>query len=238
MLIQTDNYYQSSLLSSIPGIIHGYSGRVLGDMRAQHTRESFLKQLSIDRSAFVMSQQIHSAQVGLVNSTKNSPLSETDALITHKKIFLGVVVADCVPLLVVDKVARVVATIHAGWRGTYMGITTKTIEKMIESGCHARDMIVSIGPHIGMCCYTVSRDRVALFQKLYRKDSNISYMRQQQWHLDIGYINLLQLIAAGIPQEQIDAPVICTSCQVGLFYSYRKDSIESFGEVLGVIGIA
>jgi len=55
--------------------------------------------------------------------------------------------------------------------------------------------------------------------------------------LDIGYVNLLQLRKSGIPNTHIDARVMCTSCQHNLYYSFRKDTKETFGEMLGVIGV-
>ncbi len=106
---------------------------------------------------------------------------------------------------------------------------------MVAAGCTPGDIRLSIGPHIGMCCYTVPDDRAEVFQKIFGNNEKITARERDGWHLDIGYVNYLQLVNAGIKKEHIDAPVTCTSCQVSEFNSFRKDTKKTFGVQLGII---
>lgn len=144
----------------------------------------------------------------------------------QKGVFVGVLVADCVPILMVDPKKRIVAAIHAGWRGTLGNIAASAV-KII-----GKDIFVSIGPHIGPCCYTVPKDRADSF------NDTCTYFDGANWHLDLGCANRLQLTEAGVPAAHIDTPVVCTSCQSDIFYSYRKDTKEAFGEMLGFVGFS
>lgn len=210
---------QSSLLSKFPGIVHGYSTRDLGDMRNQNTRESFLTHLGISTGSLQLSKQIHSSMIG-VNG---------DGLVSRiKGEAVGVVVADCVPLLLLDSKKKIVAAVHAGWKGTLGNIAKQAVLKMNSD---PKNLFVSIGPHIGSCCYTVPRVRADSFS------SQCTYFDGDDWHLDLGLANRFQLMEAGIPSAHIDAPIVCTSCQIDRFYSYRKDTKESFGEILAVIAV-
>jgi len=63
---------------------------------------------------------------------------------------------------------------------------------------------VFLGPHIGKCCYNVPEERANQFLSAYRNDTNIAKKRDGVWYLDIGYVNVLQLLAVGIPEENIE----------------------------------
>ena len=108
---------------------------------------------------------------------------------------------------------------------------------MKKAGADEKNIFVSIGPHIGMCCYNVLPDRAEAFEKSFGTDEKIAAKIQGEWHLDIGYANLELLRKAGVPAKHIDAPVFCTSCQVDRFNSFRKDPKERFGVQLGVIAL-
>lgn len=207
----------SRLLNKIPGLVHGYSTRESGDMRQEKNRELLVKNL-------ILPDQVH----GNIVQMASKKTSGADGLVSNQKsVFVGVLVADCVPLLLVDPIKKIVAAVHAGWKGTLGNIASGAVKMM---GSNPQDIIVSIGPHIGQCCYTVPKVRAESFS------AECVYFDGTDWHLDLGVANRLQLMEAGIPAENIDAPVVCTSCQSDIFYSYRKDSKESFGEMLAFIG--
>ncbi len=237
MLIRKDDYYQSSLLAQFSGIRHGYSTRLQGDMRAPETRTSFLKTLTLSSDTFVRPQQVHGVDIHTIENTQVHEIPATDGVVSITRgIAVGVVVADCVPLLFVDIKKCLVSAVHAGWKGTLGNIAGETVKAMVQAGSNVSDIVVSVGPHIGMCCYRVAQERIERFQHIYDTDPRVAYEGSDGWHLDIGQVNVIQLRAAGIAAKHIDAPIICTSCQVGLFYSYRKDTKETFGEIMGVVG--
>ena len=107
----------------------------------------------------------HSCNVEVVNERKMFP--DTDALITQVPgLWIGVYSADCVPILVADTRLKVVAAIHAGWRGTVGGITRDTVERMTaDCGCRPEDLQAVIGPSISPEAFEVGEEVVMLFRQ-------------------------------------------------------------------------
>jgi len=151
-----------------------------------------------------------------------SPFENTDALVTNEhQIALALNFADCVPLIFYDPVKKVVASAHAGWKGTVAKIGVKTVQKMVdEFGSKAENIIALIGPAIGKCCFEVKDDVKA---KLF---GTIDKLQQAEVcdgnNLDLKQINKIQLLANGV--KKIDVCEYCTSCQNELFFSYRKEN--------------
>lgn len=232
-------YFTSALLSRAPGVIHGFSTRALGDMRNPMRRNAFLKILSLDDAVFAMPEQVHGSDVTVIGSSETfgEQYKGVDGLVGLRH-GIGVLVADCVPLVAVDPNARIIGVAHAGWKGTEAGIAVKLIETMTTAGAKKENILFWIGPHIGMCCYDVSYERAERFLMRFNKDPKVVSATDGVWHVDIGYANFCQLIASGVRVEHIDAPPVCTKCQDDEFYSYRGDTKETFGEMLGVIGFA
>jgi YfiH family protein len=230
--------YSISSFAQLP-ITAAYSCRVLGDMRRAASLDAFLRLVGSEAKDLIMARQIHGVRVALVSGDdRGKTLSETDGLVYKKDgrpVVLGVSFADCVPLLAVDPGTHVIGVAHAGWRGTVNGIAGELVSTMVDTGCVAGNIRVSIGPHIGMCCYTVQEPRVREFQNAFGPDEKIAVAIAGGWHLDIGYVNYMQLVRAGITKEHLDAPVTCTSCQASEFNSFRKDTKETFGVQLGII---
>ncbi len=241
----SDGIYTSSLLSNL-GVLHGYSSRRFGDLRQKGNQENFLGTLGLTSENLIIGQQIHGIRIARVkNNDKNRVLTDIDGLVAKKEDSLqgvplqnlGVTFADCVPILAVDPRAEVIGTAHAGWKGTLSGIASELISAMTNAGAEVQNIYVSIGPHIGMCCYNVYEDRALAFQKQFGADGKITSKIDGQWHLDIGYVNYLLLQEAGVNRDHIDAPVMCTSCQVSEFNSFRKDPKDQFGVQLGVVAL-
>lgn len=205
-------------------------------MREEHTRASFLETLHLDIHDLVRPQQIHGSAVHIVTDRKKREIPGVDGVVSRLPgIVLGVLTADCVPILMRDRKKHVIGAVHAGWKGTLGNIAEVAVKAMEKCGSLSRDIEVSIGPHIGGCCYTVPDERAQQFHGAYGTDDRIAFLEQGTWHLDIGYVNWLQLRSTGVLSEHIKAPVVCTSCRSDIFYSYRKDTKESFGEMLNVI---
>ncbi|MEK7129710.1 MAG: peptidoglycan editing factor PgeF [Patescibacteria group bacterium] len=243
MLKQTSaGIWQSDLLLSVTGLVHGYSSRRLGDMRKNENRETFLNFLRLNLSSLVFSEQIHANKIHIVTDRDlEKKVFGTDGLVYKKNngmSGLAVRVADCVPILAVDPDASVIGVAHAGWKGTLGSIATRLIDTMKSVGADTERILVSVGPHIGMCCYSVPEERAGQFVKMFNSDPRIMSHIEGAPHLDLGYANVQQLLEAGISADHIDVAITCTSCQVDTFFSYRKDTGETFGEILGVIGYA
>lgn len=216
---------------------YGFSTRKGGNIQDARVREQFLASLSLDPRRVVLARQVHGNQIAAVDSKDaGREIPDADGLVSKDpSVVLGVRVADCVPLLFVDPKTRVMGVAHAGWRGTLGMIAKNVIEKMKSLGAHAEDVLVFIGPHIGMCCYDVPKERAQRFLDAFGNDPKIASFIEGKWHLDVGYANFLTLVAQGILPAHIHSQITCTSCQVEKFFSYRKDTKDTFGEMMGVM---
>lgn len=197
-----------------------------------------LKYYNLVPGQLVLMNQVHNNHLVEVGKEQGGCLVKfADGLVTTEKgLFLSVKAADCVPLFFYDPQRKIVAVAHAGWRGTLGKISLGMVKKMQSLGSDPKDVFVAIGPHIGGCCYSVETDRAEIFIQEF-KNGKVVFKEQGVWHLDLGQANKIQLFTSNITELHIDAPVTCTSCQNDRYYSYRKDSQETFGEMLGFIGI-
>ena len=165
-----------------------------------------------------------------MKSIHHSLYENTDALITNQRdIALALNFADCVPIIFYDPIKKIIASAHAGWRGTVAKIGVKTVEKMVENfSCNPEDIIALIGPCIGKCCFEVKEDvlkelkaSLPLTPTLSPKERGSTKNAFINSHADLKLINKFQLLASGI--KKIDVCEYCTSCSNELFFSYRKE---------------
>ncbi len=113
----------------------------------------------------ILMDQVHSADV-LVIDTKPSTPPQVDALITTvPNLNLTVKTADCAPILIVDTQAKIIAAVHAGWKGAFQGIIETTVLKMIELGGNPAYMIAAVGPHLQQQSFEIDSAMHALFPK-------------------------------------------------------------------------
>ncbi len=190
---------------------------------------------------FIAASQTHSSHIEVITKRKNrgwetmnDAVLDCDALITDTKgVILTVLTADCVPVLLYDTRREVVAAIHAGWRGTQANIVLKTVEKMKEVfDSNPQDMVAGIAPSIGRCCYEVEED-VAQF---FLKQTEVFDRINKKYRLDLPLANKIQLLNAGLLEENIEMSGICTACEAKRFFSYRKDHGCS-GRFMSMIGL-
>ena len=154
-------------------------------------------------------------------------------MITNRPgVGLATIHADCVPVVLVDPVHRVIAAVHAGWKGTLAGIVRKTVARMeTEYGSVPEECFAAIGPAIGSCCYRVPPERIALFTEKWPEfDFGPS---QQESTLDLALINQKFLENCGYVPEQIDNARLCTACHHTEFYSFRRD--QATGRMLSLV---
>ena len=186
--------------------------------------------VGINISHLVLSRQTHTSNVLCVDEshrgtgyTKPS-FEDIDGLITNKPgVCLVTQYADCTPLLFCDPVKKVIATSHAGWRGTVKKIGAVTVEKMkTEFGCDPSDIIAAIGPCIGKCCYEVDDPVYNEFLNLgISLDDIITPTTENHYMLDLKEANKRILINSGVKEENIDVADICTCCESDVLFSHR-----------------
>ena len=125
------------------------------------------KKLSKASNKLILLNQIHSNKYFFIKdhkSKKNKLIG--DALITNKrKIILGVLTADCVPILIFDKKLKMISAVHAGWKGAFKGIISAVIKYFIKNGSESKNLIAAIGPCISQKNYEVQKDFKSKFLK-------------------------------------------------------------------------
>jgi len=273
---------QAPALANIPWLTHGFSTRMGGsstlagkkalnlgfvgwDKRETvlANRRAFLSALGAENLQLAPLRQFHSDVIYVLDRAPQEP-PRGDASITGVPgLLLAVQTADCVPILLADSRRRVVAAVHAGWRGTLQRIVMKTIGRMqMVLGTRPKDIVAAMGPAIGRCCYevgpevaqafagqfAVARDWFAgPFDRLIGDDSP----NPLQWlnrmppghqpplprvRLDLRAANRWQLLEAGVLPKNIFSSGLCTSCRTDLLFSFRREGKIS-GRLMAVIGL-
>ena len=162
---------------------------------------------------------------------------EADGIVTNQPgVLIGVCVADCVPIILLDPVKNVAAALHAGWKGAAGGIGGKGVEAMVTCfGSSRGDIRAAVGPGIGSCCYEVDAPVREAFQKGGEEWLAVAEESGEgKWRLDLAKANFRQLVKAGVKEEQIDTTPLCAACNPELFYSYRRDQGDT-GRQMGFI---
>lgn len=162
---------------------------------------------------------------------------EADAIMTNQPgVMIGVTVADCVPILLLDPVKKVVAAVHAGWQGTAARITEKAVRGMTELfGSSPRNIVAAIGPCIGPCCYEVDQPVKDAFKNHATPwDTLAEADGAGKWRLDMALANRIQLEDAGLAAGSIQTAGQCVCCHKELYFSYRRDEGET-GRQIGFI---
>lgn len=133
-------------------------------------------------------------------------------------------VADCVPILLADDDQRVVAAVHAGWRGTCVGIAAETVRTIADAGVDPARLTAAIGPAIGPCCYQVDdKVRTAFLGMTPEAAAWFAEDGPGRWRLDLLQANLDQLEGAGVPREAIGLSGVCTADHPAICFSYRRE---------------
>jgi len=213
--------------------------------------EAIMSSQGFDFKSLVTLRQRHTNNViavdeYVIKSNHNNPfgfnrLPETaDALVTNiKDILLSVRTADCVPILLYDSRNEAIGAIHAGWRGTFTQIGTKTVERMTELyGTKPADIKAAIGPAIDVCCYEVDDIFYENFRMQYGKeiDNYFTISPGNKPHCDLKKINKSFLIEAGVLASNIEVSDLCTMCNPELFYSHRRSGNKR-GTMASFIGM-
>jgi hypothetical protein len=171
-------------------------------------------------------KQMHGRGVRLVDSDVDTQeIPPADAIVsTDPRRVIAVQVADCVPILLADRHHRVVAAIHAGWRGTCAGIVGAAIEVIGDLGVSPADLIAVVGPSIGPCCYQVDGPVHRTF--LGMTPDAVAWFTEdgiERWKLDLWQANVDQLENAGVPPDAIQVARLCTAEHLDVCYSYRRE---------------
>ena len=241
----TIEYLESGKFSALDFLTHAfctrcggisqppYDGLNVGDIVGDR-EDDRLQNLEMVKDSFgipdgrlILMRQVHGDRIHLIE--KDDPLPEEppecDGLITDRPgVALGIRTADCVPLLFVDLACRVIGVAHAGWRGTALGIAARMVATFKDRfSSRPEDIRVGIGPAIGLCCYEVDVPVRSVFAAT--PDAGLFFrpcLQKERWMVDLALATRLQMLAAGVPGENIQNAALCTACRQDLFFSHRS----------------
>jgi YfiH family protein len=250
----------------IPGLIHGFCGRTGGVSVGPFASFNLAEWIGDDPRSIAENwrrwkaryphlliarlRQVHGALVHRADqaeaqsengSTNDSPRRQGDGMVTATAgVALGIFTADCVPILMVDADQRIVAALHAGWRGTLAGIAGEGVRAMRALGARPASIRAALGPAIGPCCFEVD---AVLAEDFARQIPGASaYSRAGcpgKAYLDLRSIVRQQLAREGLEVRSIVNVGPCTRCANDTYFSRRgalADGLHTSGLQMSFIG--
>jgi YfiH family protein len=171
---------------------------------------------------FIAMRQQHGLGIVHVDDNMFQP-PDADALVTRSMgVGLCVLTADCVPILLVAPEHGVIAAVHAGWRGTLLGIAQRTVAQMQASfGIAPAALHAALGPAIDGCCYEVERRITDELEQRWGAMPDVIVCRGAKSQLDLRRANTAILVASGVPPPHIARVGPCTRCAADEYFSYR-----------------
>jgi YfiH family protein len=188
-------------------------------------------------AAFVFARQVHGSRAEIVSAADrgrgtlaaDDAIGPADALVTATAgTVLAILVADCVPIVLYDPAAHVLACVHAGWRGTVARTAGAALAAMGSLGTRPRDVVAGIGPSIAPGSYQVGGDVAAAARDAFGEQAP-ALLRPDaaggpgRWLFDLPAANRHILRAAGVPDSHIHVAATPTGPGPGLFFSHRAE---------------
>ena len=253
----------SELLSSVAGIVHGVTHKVVGMGKADgnvgdtpprdaddawEMRKQWAAAIGYDPERLVRTGQVHENNVFVVKDEhagmgrrRDTPTPGTaDAMITQAvNVPIMTLAADCLPILMYDPVQRAVAAVHAGWRSTVLDIAGETVRAMQrEFGTDPADVLAYLGPAIAVCCLEVGPEVTAAWRDVASDLGPLTELAVtrpvEREHFDAHRANAMLLQRAGVQPEHIEMSSICTKCNEHEWFSHRAQGAAT-GRQGGVI---
>ena len=228
--------YSSGLFSSLN------CGLGSGDDIAMVTknRAKVADDLGVAHSRLVSAYQVHSKEVLIVDA----PLVErpkVDGLVTNKcGLALGILTADCGPVLFADEKARVIGACHAGWKGALAGVTDATVEAMESMGASRENIVAVLGPTISQKAYEVGSEFPMPFlaQDMRHKQYFIQSLKDRHYMFDLPAYLVARMKGFGVGEVRDMA--LCTYSDQRRFFSYRRtthNKENDYGRLISAIAL-
>lgn len=234
------------LLSSLMPVEHGFSTRAggcsappwdslnvgfsVGDAPA--AVEENLRRLvstverplsSLRRVSQVHGDRVLAVEGGAPVSGLHPPLGEADGMWTGTRgLVLGILTADCVPVLLADPDRELVAAVHAGWKGTLLQIARVAVQRLTKAGGQPARMVAALGPGIRRCCYQVEAPLAERFGRAFGEGVTTAD-GEAHARLDLTEALRRTLVDAGLSPSRVDVLPHCTACDAERFFSHRRD---------------
>ena len=254
----TPPFEQSPALAAISPLRHGFFGREGGYSEGQFAannmsiatgdkphlveanRAGAAQALGFLRKNLYLLKQVHSARVRtLTEYPDNNEPVEADAMVTRLPVLaLGILTADCTPILLADPEAGVIGASHAGWRGAVDGICGATVDAMVALGATPQNIIAAIGPTISGANYEVGERFKADFLALQPDGAGHFFVPPgKPVHFDLPRFVEAQLRQSGI--GTIERVGGCTYAEPDRYFSHRHATHQgtTTGRQVAVIGL-
>jgi YfiH family protein len=224
-----------------PGVVHGFFGRhgggsegkysslncsnYVGDDEDRVKKNLEIVKNTVNASKIITLHQIHSNIC--IEVTKNTSDSiDGDAFVTAEKdIALGILTADCAPILFCDFKENIIGAAHAGWRGAVSGIIESTINKMISIGSNPINIKAAIGPCIGKNSYEIGDD----FKKSFTGEGDCFLLMDMKLHFDLPKYCQKRMLECRLREDNIEILDIDTFAKNNDYFSYRYSGKFSDG---------
>ncbi len=199
------------------------------------------KKIGCSTKNLLLLNQVHSNKFVFIDKKfkKNKKRIKGDALITkNRKIALGILTADCVPILIYDEKLKIISAIHAGWKGAYKGIINKVIKFYIKKGSNLKNIFATIGPCINQKSYEVKKDFKDKFLKKDKKSNIFFKTKKKITYFSLNNYVYYQLKKIGI--KNLDIIYKDTFNRKNNFFSARRsayDNESDYGRNISIIMI-
>jgi len=252
--------FESSLLETAEGVNHAFCTRQGGvssglyfslncglgttdnPVHVEQNRARALAQLGLSRANLITCRQAHTPNVVFVAdpwSIDQEPIA--DGMVTDRpNLALGILTADCAPILLAEANSGIIGAVHAGWRGALGGVIESAIEQMVKNGATVSRILAAIGPCIGVESYEVD----AKFKRLFVKKDNQNEIyfykgkRQGKYYFDLSSYLKYKLERAGV--EYISTLSYDTCADTENFFSYRRSVLkgeDNYGRGISLIAL-
>ena len=191
--------------------------------RVRHNRRALAAELGYDAEKLISAQQVHGADCTVADSSHvgrgaldwQSALPATDAIITAQVgVPLLILVADCAPILLFDSDARVLAVVHAGWRGALAGVASGAVAAMETLGARSENIRAGIGPCLCARNLEIGPEVAAMFE-----DKTVLEVAGEKFRLDLRAVIESDLKSAGVSNIEISES--CPKDENETFFSHR-----------------
>ncbi|GAB4259490.1 MAG: hypothetical protein Kow0092_07740 [Deferrisomatales bacterium] len=222
------SWLQAPLLAAVPDLVHGFTGRDAGDAAAPGFGDRLAAAAGAGRTRFL--HQVHGARVARPEAPPERPEADGWAGAPPRGTLLGILTADCLPVLLCHPPSGSLGAVHGGWRGLAAGVIPNTLKAL---GAPADEIRAVLGPHIGPCCYQVDapvRDAFGALPGGFAPWDAVP----DRYRLDLAAVARAQLLAAGVRPEHLQAVGGCTACEPDRYFSYRREGTT--GRMCAFIG--
>jgi polyphenol oxidase len=205
-------------------------------------RDLVARALKLEEGSVVSAHQVHSAEVADVTAVwPNGDRPKVDGLVTKTRgLAIGILTADCAPVLFADETAKVIGCCHAGWKGALTGVTDTTVTAMEKLGAKRDDIIAVIGPTISQVAYEVGPEFPKPFLEQSADHAMFFKPSTKEGHFMFDLPAYLRQRLKGLGLQQVNDLALCTYTDEARFYSYRRATHRGetdYGRLMSAIAL-